>query len=55
MPSLFSSVALANDDAEIQTYNLEWEKLAHDPEFRKAIAVVVNGACIVNNSIIYCD
>ncbi len=54
-PVLLSSIALADDETDSQTYNLEWEKLARDPEFRKAIAIVINEACIVNNSIIYCD
>ncbi len=51
-------VNLAQADAhqgQSETYNLEWEKLALDPEFRKAITIVVNEACIVQNSFIYCD
>ncbi len=56
---LVSPSLLANAEVDPQqnheTYELEWEKLARDPAFRKAIAVVVNEACIVNNSMIYCD
>jgi hypothetical protein len=55
-PMLIGTPAFASDTPkQHETYNLEWEKLARDPQFRKAIAVVVNEACIVNNSMIYCD
>ncbi len=33
---------------------VEWETLAQNPEFRRAVVEVIN-SCLVDNSIIYCN
>ncbi len=39
---------------EAQASEINWQQVAQDPEFRAAVVEVIN-ACIVENSIIFCN
>ena len=46
--------ALALGIPSAKADKVEWETLAANPEFRRAVVEVVN-SCLVDNSIIYCN
>lgn len=51
---LASGLAFNYLAAPAQADEVEWETLASDPQFRRAVIEVIN-SCLVDNSIIYCN